>query len=107
MAEPRPAEKTVTAREALHLGTERLKREGIAGAALDMSLILAEAMGTNRLGLYLDLDRALSGDERAAAREMLARRLKREPVAYILGRREFYGLTFEVTPAVLIPRPET
>ncbi len=107
MAEPNPAEKAVTAREALHLGTERLKREGITGAALDMSLILAEAMGTNRLGLYLDLDRALSEDERTAAREMLARRLKREPVAYILGRREFYGLTFEISPAVLIPRPET
>jgi release factor glutamine methyltransferase len=97
----------LTAREALRLGTERLQREGIESAALDMSLILAEVLGTIRLGLYLNLERPLNPAERDAARKMLARRLKREPVAYILGRREFYGLTFEVTPAVLIPRPET
>jgi release factor glutamine methyltransferase len=97
----------LTVRETLRLGTERLKREGIESAGLDMSLLLAEVLGTNRLGLYLNLDRPLSPAEREAARKMLARRIKHEPVAYILGRREFYGLTFEVTPAVLIPRPET
>lgn len=103
----RQHDKPLPAGEALRLGTERLAREGIESPALDMSLILAEATGTNRLGLYLNLDRPLNKDEREAARKMLARRIKREPIAYILGRREFFGLTFEVTPAVLIPRPET
>ena len=105
--QPQHRDEPLPAREALRLGTERLRREGIESAALDMSLILAEAMGTNRLGLYLNLDRPLNKTEREAARKMLARRLKREPIAYILGRREFYGLTFEVNPHVLVPRPET
>jgi release factor glutamine methyltransferase len=91
----------------LRLGAERLREARIPSAALDMSLILAEALGLTRLGLYLDLDRPLSPPERQAAREMLERRLRHEPIAYILGRREFYGLCFEVTPAVLVPRPET
>jgi release factor glutamine methyltransferase len=97
----------LTARRALQLGTENLLKAGIESARLDMSLLLAEAMGTDRLGLYTDLDRPLTETERLAARGMLARRLRREPVAYILGRREFFGLTFEVSPRVLIPRPET
>lgn len=100
-------QKMLTVREVLRLGTERLRKEGIDSAALDMSLILAEVLGTNRLGLYLNMDRPLDEAELTAARALLARRIKREPVAYLLGRREFYGLTFEVTPDVLIPRPET
>lgn len=111
MTQPQPQnpqrEAPLTAGEALRLGTERLRREGIDSPALDMSLILAEVLGTNRLGLYLNVDRPLSAAERDAARKLLARRLKREPIAYILGRREFFGLTFEVNPHVLIPRPET
>lgn len=103
----KPKDGPLVAREALRLGTERLQREGIESAQLDMSLILAEVIGTNRLGLYLNLDRPLNQEEREGARKMLARRIKHEPMAYILGRREFYGLTFEVNPHVLIPRPET
>jgi release factor glutamine methyltransferase len=101
------AQKMLTVREALRLGIERLRKEKIESASLDMSLILAETLGINRLGLYLNLDRPLNEQERLAARTLLARRLKHEPMAYILGRREFYGLTFEVTKDVLIPRPET
>lgn len=97
----------LTAGEALRLGTERLKRASFASAGLEMSLLLADALGTNRLGLYTNLDRPLDAAERDRARERLARRLRHEPIAYIIGHREFYGLQFEVTPAVLIPRPET
>jgi len=108
MIQPPPETNSpLTAREALRLGAERLREAQILSAALDMSLILAEALGLSRLGLYLDLDRPLSSAERHSARAMLARRLRHEPIAYILGRREFFGLCFEVTPAVLVPRPET
>lgn len=72
-----------------------------------MELIVAETLGLDRLGLYLNLDRPMTEEERERSRQWLARRREREPLAYILGRREFYGLTFEVSPAVLIPRPET
>jgi release factor glutamine methyltransferase len=97
----------LTVGRALQLGTERLKREGIDSARLDMSLLIGETLGIDRLGIYTSLERPLDPAERARARELLARRLRREPVAYILGRREFYGLEFDVAPGVLIPRPET
>jgi release factor glutamine methyltransferase len=97
----------LTAREALRLGGERLQRAGVASARLDMSLLLARALGTDRLGLYTNLDRPLTETERQRARELLARRTRREPMAYILGEKEFFGLTLEVDASVLIPRPET
>lgn len=104
---PAPPTPTLTAGEALRLGVERLRRAGVEGARLDMSLILAEALGTDRLGLYMDLDRPLDEAERGQARALLARRVAREPMAYILGRREFFGLELAVTRDTLIPRPET
>jgi len=57
--------------------------------------------------LYLDLDRPLGPEELARVRALVVRRRKREPVAYIVGEREFYRRSFEVTAAVLIPRPDT
>ena len=96
-----------TVREALAWGTGKFREAGLDSPALDMSLILAEVLGCDRLRLYLDLDRPLAEPERRRLRALFDRRLAREPIAYILGRREFFGLPFEVTPAVLIPRPET
>ncbi len=97
----------LTLTEALRLGAERLKRAGIETAALDMSLLLAHALGMTRLEVYTQGERPLNERERGSARDLLARRLKREPLAYIVGHREFFGLKLKVTPAVLIPRPET
>ena len=96
-----------TAGEMLARAREFLARKGVEPARLDAELLLAHVLGLTRLALYLQLDRPVSEAEIAAARELLVRRGKREPVAYILGAREFYGRRFAVDPRVLIPRPET
>ena len=74
---------------------------------LDAELLLAETLGLDRVGLYLNFERPLETGELAAYREQVRRRASREPLAYILGRTEFWSLPFKVTPAVLIPRPDT
>ncbi len=61
----------------------------------------------DRVGLYTHFDQPLHPNELARFKELIQRRLKREPLAYIIGRREFWSLSFKVTPDVLIPRPET
>lgn len=96
-----------TIRELLAVSTDWLKKRGIPSARLDAELLLGHALGESRLNLYLDLDRPLSDAERDLFRPLLARRGRHEPVAYILGEKEFYGLPMRVTPAVLVPRPET
>lgn len=68
---------------------------------------MAHALGTTRLGLYVHHDRPLTPEERDRARSLIAQRARRIPVAHLLGQREFFALPFEVTPAVLTPRPET
>jgi len=86
---------------------ERFKKEGLATPRLDAEVLLAEALATDRVGLYTHFDQPLRPDELARFKELIRRRLRREPVAYILGKREFWSLPFRVTPDVLIPRPET
>lgn len=83
-----------------------LEAAGVDSPALDAELLLAAATGVDRSKL---LSGSHSLDERSIVRfeEFIARRAAREPVAYIVCRKEFYGLDFEVTPDVLIPRPET
>jgi release factor glutamine methyltransferase len=82
-------------------------QRGIASPRLDAELLAAHALGIDRVRLYMDLDRPLVPAELEAIRALVQRRRKREPIAYILGRREFWGLSFAVSPAVLVPRPET
>lgn len=84
-----------------------LTGKGIERARLDAEVMLADLLGMERVGLYLNFDRPLKKDELAAFRERVRRRAAHEPVAYIVGRREFYGLDLSVDPRVLIPRPET
>jgi release factor glutamine methyltransferase len=91
----------------LALGRAFLERKGLDEARLEAELLVAHALGLDRLGLFLQLDRPLVAGEVERARELLVRRGKREPVAYITGKREFYGREFEVGPGVLVPRPET
>ncbi len=80
---------------------------GLTSPRLDAELLVAHALRVDRVRLYMDLDRPLSPDELTSVRELVVRRRKREPVAYIRGEREFYRRAFEVSPVVLIPRPDT
>lgn len=81
--------------------------KGIENGRLDAELLLAETLKLNRIGLYLNFDRPVQNDELAAFRALIARRARREPIAYILGHGEFWSLTFKVGPEVLIPRGDT
>jgi release factor glutamine methyltransferase len=76
-------------------------------AALEAEVLLMHALGIDRAKLYACLDEPLSSEESAAFARLVARRKAHEPLAYITGHREFFGLEFEVTRDVLIPRPET
>lgn len=80
---------------------------GIDSPRLDAELLLADTLGLDRVGLYLNFERPLLADELTAFRERVRRRANREPLAYILGMTEFWSLPLKVTPAVLIPRPDT
>ncbi len=83
------------------------ERRGMDTPRLDADLLVARALGLTRIKLFLDLDRPLVDAELTAIRTLVERRRRHEPVAYILGEREFYGHNFTVTSDVLIPRPDT
>jgi release factor glutamine methyltransferase len=68
---------------------------------------MAHALGVRRLDLYVQFDRQLAEPELARYRELVARRVRREPVAYVVGHKEFMALDFEVTRDVLVPNPDT
>ncbi|SMP66072.1 peptide chain release factor N(5)-glutamine methyltransferase [Noviherbaspirillum suwonense] len=74
---------------------------------LETRILLGHALGLSRVQLITRADRLLDAGEAARLQQLFARRLAGEPVAYLTGEREFYGLDFKVTPAVLIPRPDT
>jgi len=84
-----------------------LEGHGSSSPRLDAELLLAEVLQEDRLALYVDHDRPLAEAEVAGFRELIRRRAHAEPVAYILGRAYFRYQQLKVTPAVLIPRPET
>lgn len=96
-----------TAREMLLLARTFLARKGLGDSRREADLLVASALGLDRLGLYMRLDQPLLGAEVDRARDLLVRRGRREPTAYIVGCREFFGRDFLVGPGVLVPRPET
>jgi len=75
--------------------------------ALDNRILLSHALGLSRVGLITQSERVLTDEEAQRLSALLERRLRGEPIAYIVGQREFFGLPFEVSEAVLIPRPDT
>ncbi|HEY2031672.1 MAG TPA: peptide chain release factor N(5)-glutamine methyltransferase, partial [Myxococcales bacterium] len=98
---------TWTVRSLLVWSREWLQKRGVDNARLDAELLLAKALGCDRVRLYIDGEKPLTPEELARFKPLLQRRGQREPVAYILGTREFYGRPFAVGPGVFIPRPET
>ena len=99
----------MTLREALTRATRQLDASPdlCAGAARDAALLLRHALGISHAAQLADPKRRLTPAQQAAFDALVQRRLANEPIQYITGEQEFYGLTLGVTPAVLIPRPET
>jgi release factor glutamine methyltransferase len=96
-----------TVLEVLNKADEFLAQNGCPAARLDAQVLLAHVLKTERVQLYVDHSRPLDEEELSAYRRLVARRAKREPVAYLTGEKEFWSLSFRVDPRVLIPRPDT
>jgi release factor glutamine methyltransferase len=97
----------MTIRETLREGKVLLSSARIESAALDAALLLADILRTDKAGLIIRGNETIAEDARSAFLNVIRRRMAGEPVAYILGRKEFRGLDFIVSPDVLVPRPDT
>jgi release factor glutamine methyltransferase len=95
-------------RDLVQQGTERLAQGTHAGRARpDCELLLESVLGKDKAWLMTHAEEEISAEDAVGYQQLLARRFAGEPMQYILGETEFYGLSFRVTPEVLIPRPET
>ncbi len=97
----------MTLKQAFSHARETLTTNNIEDASLESELLLRHALKISRVQLYLNLDYELSSKEEETLWHLIERHLSGEPIAYITGHREFYGLDFYVDPSVLIPRPES
>ena len=97
----------ITVLESINLSSEYLKNKGIESPRINAELLLAHILSCKRLNLYLSFEKPLTEEELQKYRELLRRRSKFEPLQYIIGKVEFYGIDFKVNPSVLIPRQET
>ena len=95
------------ARSAIAHARTRLQEAGVDEAALEADVLVRHVLGLERVDLLARAETPVAPAQSAALEGLLARRLRREPLAYVLGRREFHGLDFRVTSAVMVPRPET
>jgi release factor glutamine methyltransferase len=93
--------------DALRFGKQRLAKTGTETPGLDAEVLLRHVLGLNRTALFARLPEAMDPVAIAAYRRFLDDRAGGIPVAYLTGEREFMGITFEVSPDVLVPRPET
>jgi release factor glutamine methyltransferase len=98
---------SLTIAAALRGATDKLRAANVSDPQLIAQSLLAEALGRDRTYLIVNFQEALKAETITRFDELIARRIAGEPLQYITGRQEFFGLEFEVTPAVLIPRPET
>lgn len=91
----------------LNWTSEYFQKNNIESPRLDAEVLLSHVLKKQRIYLYVHFDQPLNSEELAAYRECIKKRVRRMPVAYIIGSREFMGLDFKVTKATLIPRPDT
>lgn len=96
-----------TVQRILEWTTKYLKEHHSETPRLDAEILLAHTRKCQRIQLYTQFDAPLTDDERAQMRDLVKRRAQAEPVAYLVGHREFFSLDFAVSKAVLIPRPDT
>ena len=96
-----------TVRALLNWTTQFLHKKGFESARLESQLLLAHVLGCTRIEVFARSDVEPTAAEKTAFRELIRKRSEGWPVAYLVGSREFYLLKFEVTPAVLVPRPDT
>ena len=96
-----------TVKKVLDWTIGHLKQHGCESARLDAEILLAHSRNCRRIQLYTEYDAPLTPEERATMRDLVSRRAAHEPVAYLVGFREFFGVEFDVEPGVLIPRPDT
>lgn len=96
-----------TIAEVLNSATSRLETCGIDSPRLDAEILLAHVLNCRRLSLYVDAEKILPLEKILRFNELITRRLKKIPVAYLTGSKEFFGLNFAVNDNVLIPRPDT
>jgi len=97
----------MTLKDILILGTDFLKKKGVETPRLDCELMFAHALGLKRLDLYTKYNMPMAEKDLVPLRNALSRRVAGEPVAYIIGKKAFYGLTLDVGPGVLVPQPDT
>jgi release factor glutamine methyltransferase len=101
------ADKNWTVGDVLTWTTSRFQQCDLPTPLLDAQLLLCFVLKTQKINLYIDYQKPLTSDERRVYRDLVARRLNGEPVAYILSEKDWYHLNLYVDPNVLIPRPET
>ncbi len=99
--------KTWTIGSLVKWATDDFRARGIENPRLDAELLVAHALEIDRMRVILDANRPLEGAELALLRDLVKRRRAFEPIAYLRGYREFYGLKFRVDKRVLVPRPDT
>ena len=104
---PQAAAEAWTVRRVLEWTTQHLQKHGSETPRLDAEILLAHSRNCPRIALYTQFDEPLGDAVRAKMRELVQRRAQAEPVAYLVGHREFFSLDFQVTRDVLIPRPDT
>ncbi len=97
----------LTVLESIQLSTDYLEKKGIESPRYNAEILLTKVLNCPRMQLYLSFDRPLKEDEITQYRQLILRRSKHEPLQYILGYVEFYGLRFNINSSVLIPRQET
>lgn len=107
MSDPAGEPDVWTIRKVIAWAADDLKKRGMPSPRLDVELLLGHVLKINRIGLVIDSERPLSKEELGSYRALHSRRRVGEPVAYLLGAREFYGRVFRVDKRVLIPRPDT